>query len=527
MTYGNGEATVTSKTDLTAPLKDRYKALAVLRENFLWRARDVARLTIPSLLPYGSSFGVGRGYGGGGTTDLDEVYSSLGARVVTHLASKLMVAFMPPGYAFFKLGVPAKALVREGKLNLEPKTEQQLSLIESLIDAEVNRKQWREPTYTALQHLIVTGNILEQMLDDNTLKMFRLDQYCVVRTPAGRVIEIVIEEELSPYGLPEDVRAMLGSQKKEGENVFIYTCARWTQAKGKWHIYQEVEDKLIPGSDGFYEINPFNALRWTAVIGEDYGRSKCDEHRGDFMAIEGLSKAVLDGAAMASRNIILANPAVGNASVNRKALASARNGEILIGDPQGVAFLQFGNTAGMQVAAAELERISQQVAAAFLLQSGVTRDAERVTREEILRNAQELEGALGGVYSTLSHDMQAARLKRLIFQMQANDELPKWGDMIEPTIITGFEALGRASDVGRVQQALAMLQGLPPEVLAYVNWNAILGKVFNGLGLADSVKTEEEVNAMRQQQMAEQAAQQVAATAGEQAVTPQDIQSVT
>lgn len=517
MAYGNNE---------TAPLKDRYKALATLRENFLWRARDVARLTIPSLLPYGNSSGNGRGYGGGGTNNLDEVYSSLGARVVTHLASKLMVAFMPPGYAFFKLGVPAKALVKEGKLHLDPTTEQQLAQIESLIDAEVNRKQWREPTYTALQHLIVTGNVLEQMLDDNTLKMFRLDQYCIVRTPAGKVIEIVIEEELSPYGLPDDVRTMLSAQEKE-DNVFVYTCARWIQAKKKWHIYQEVEDRLIPGSDGYYDINPFNALRWTAVIGEDYGRSKCDEHRGDFMAIEGLSKAVLDGAAMASRNVIIADPAAGNASVNRKALASARNGEIIIGNPQSVAFLQFGNTAGMQVAAAELERISQQVAAAFLLQSGVTRDAERVTREEILHNAQELEGALGGVYSTLSHDMQAARLKRLIFQMQANDELPRWGDMIEPTIITGFEALGRASDVGRVGQALQMLQGLPPEVLAYVNWTALLGKVFNGLGLSDSVKSEEEVNAMRQQQMLEQAAQQVAATAGEQAVTPQDIQNVT
>src|SRR4030067_3733048 len=111
-------------------LSERYDELSGTREGFLRRAYDVARLTIPSLLPYGASnAGSERAYGI--NTTHEEVYSSLGARVVTHLASKLMVAFMPPGYAFFKLGVPAKAIVREGKLNLEPKTEQQLSLIES------------------------------------------------------------------------------------------------------------------------------------------------------------------------------------------------------------------------------------------------------------------------------------------------------------------------------------------------------------------------------------------------------------
>src|SRR3990172_2575773 len=242
-------------------LSERYDELSGTREGFLRRAYDVARLTIPSLLPYGASnAGSERSYGI--NTTHEEVYSSLGARVVTHLASKLMVAFMPPGYPFFKLGVPAKALVSEGKLHIDPTMEGQLAQLEALIDAEVNRKQWREPTDTALQHLIVTGNVLEQMLDDNTLKMFRLDQYVIVRTPAGKVIEIIIKEMLSPHGLPEEIADVYIKPKADGELVPIYTCARWVMKEKKWHIYQELEDTLIEGSDGFYEVNPFNVLRW-------------------------------------------------------------------------------------------------------------------------------------------------------------------------------------------------------------------------------------------------------------------------
>ena len=113
---------------------------------------------------------------------------------------------------------------------------------------------------------------------------------------------------------------------------------------------------------------------------------------------------------------------------------------------------------------------------------------------------------LGGVYSQLNQAMQQTRLRRLIMQMKANAQLPNWPEgMVEPTILTGLEALGREQDVTRVQAALQFLQGMPPDVLAYVKWTELLGKAFYGLNLPDAVRTESEMQQMQQMQMQQQA----------------------
>jgi hypothetical protein len=123
----------------------------------------------------------------------------------------------------------------------------------------------------------------------------------------------------------------------------------------------------------------------------------------------------------------------------------------------------------------------------------------------------------------LSRDMQSARLNRLITQMQKQGKLPPWPEgVVEPTVLTGLESLGREQDVQRVGSALQFLQGLPPEILDYVRWAKLLGKAFNGLSLEDAVNTEEEVMQKRQERQVEQglgsAAQAGGAAMAQQAV---------
>ena len=182
--------------------------------------------------------------------------------------------------------------------------------------------------------------------------------------------------------------------------------------------------------------------------------------------------------------------------------------------------LQFQNQAGLQLTAAELDRQSRELGLAFLLGSSTVRDSERTTAYEIQRNQEELEGALGGVFSQLNQTMQARRLRRLIIQMRANAQLPNWPEgMVEPTILTGLEALGREADVTRVQSALMFLQGMPPDVLAYVKWTELLGKAFYGLNLPDAVRTEAEMQQVQQQQAMMQAGQQAMTAGGSELAT--------
>ena len=133
----------------------RYEALKRKRDPFLRRARECAELTIPALMPP---------EGHSDAVVLPEPYQGLGARAVVSLASRLMVAMYPPGKPSFQLTVPPEVRIESGEMDLNKDIEQGLILSEQLIQAEIERKEWRPATNLVLQYLIVTGNALEMMM---------------------------------------------------------------------------------------------------------------------------------------------------------------------------------------------------------------------------------------------------------------------------------------------------------------------------------------------------------------------------
>jgi len=504
--------------------RSRYELMKRKRDPYLRRARDCAALTIPALMPPEghNEFAI-----------LPEPYQGLGARATVSLASRLMVAMYPPGKSSFKLDVPAEVRMQQGEMALNPDIEQGLVMSEKLIGAEIERKQWRRNTNLCLQYLLVTGNSLEFMQEDNTIRIFRLDQYCVSRTMSGEVQEIITEEYLSPEALPENAQAMVAADDYSQNRVPLYTHIKWNLKKQEWDIYQEINAKKVSGSIGTYKLLPYNALRYTAVVGEDYGRGKIEEHLPDLRTIDALSKGLIDGAAMASRNVTMIRPNAAGGLNLRRRIAKAENGEIIVGNPEDVVMLQFQNNNGMQLCAAELERQTREISQAFLMSGSGVRDSERTTAFEIRKLTEELESTLGGVYSQLNQDMQQARLKRLVNQMKTNGQLPDWpDDMIEPVILTGLEALGREQDVNRVQVALQFIQGLPPELVSYVKMDVLLSKAFHGLDLPDAVRSSEEVKQKQQeeaQQQSMQGGQEAMAQAagqmmGQQVASPEEPQ---
>jgi hypothetical protein len=491
--------------------KARYTTLKLLREPFLKRARDCSALTIPTLIPP---------EGFNHTSTLVEPNQGLGARLVVNLASRVMNALLPSGRNYLILGVSPEALLSAGENAVPEDLQIAMSLTERLIQQETERRNWRQPTFISLQHLIVAGNILEYLQPDNSIRNYRLDQYVVVRDPSGQEIEIIVEEALDPVSLTGQLREIYESTNNTIElaagtkRVCLYTWLRLID--GEWQVHQELEEQPVPGTEGTYsvELCPYVPLRWSIVTGESYGRSKVEEHLPDLRALDELQRAMLEGAAMASRNITMIRPNAA-AGVNlRRNLAKAKNGDYVVGNPEDVLMLQFQNNAGLQITQMELNVLRQELGAAFLLAQSMTRQAERVTATEIRMMAQELEGIVGGVYPMLSQDMMARRTRRLIFQMQVNGQLPEWPEgTIEPTILTGLEALGRESQVGFVAQALQMMQGYPESAQDYVKWDILLKKGFNGLNLADAVRTEAEAEAVRQQRMEQMMAQQAMAQA--------------
>ena len=135
--------------------------------------------------------------------------------------------------------------------------------------------------------------------------------------------------------------------------------------------------------------------------------------------------------------------------------------------------------------------------------------------------AQELESALGGVYSILSQELQMPLILQLLGAMEKTGKMPKLPkDTVRPTVVTGIEALGRGQDLNKLATFLQYLQPLGAEVIAsemnisdYIDrLGASLGIDTNGLIKSEEQKAQEQAMAQQaqEQQMQQQAMMQMA-----------------
>lgn len=472
----------------------RYRQLEAKREPFLRRARDAAKLTIPSLMPPNSHTGESK---------LPTPFQGLGARGVNNLSSKLLLALLPPNGPFFRLTIDDYSLEqltqREG---MRAEVEEALGKIERAVQAEIETSAVRVTASEVLKQLLVAGNALLYLPYEGGAKMFRLDRYVVERDPMGNVLDLIVKESISPKVLPEEIREEIEKgDLNPDKTVDLYT--RVIRVGNKWEVYQEVKDQIIPGTQGTYPLDkcPWIPLRFTKIDGEDYGRGYVEEYYGDLRSLESLTQAIVEGSAAAAKVLFLVNP---NGVTQQRTLAEAPNGAIRTGDANDVSVLQVEKFADFRIAFETIGAISTRLSYAFLLNSAVQRGGERVTAEEIRYMAGELEDALGGVYSILSLEFQLPLVKALMHRLEKQRRIPTLPKgTVRPTITTGLEALGRGHDLNKLDLFLqGVMQTFGPEVIAkYVNVSDYLTRRATALGIDSKglVKTEEEIAAEQQQ----------------------------
>ena len=496
-------------------LAKAYENMATDRDAFLSRARTCAELTIPTLMPP---------EGHTGSTQYPTPYQSVGARGVNNLASKLLMTLLPPNQAFFRLTIDDYDLVELGG-DARGKAEEALARIERSATQVIESKAVRVPTFEALKQLIVSGNALVFMPPKGGMKVFRLDRYVVQRDTMGNVLKIITKETVAYDALPEPVlKALvdnpdyeLDTSKKECD---IFTCIN--KVGKKFEVHQEVHGVTIESTKGTYTEDklPWMALRFIAVDGNNYGRSFVEEIVGDLKSLEALTKAIVEGSAASSKVLFMVRP---NGTTKMRAVADAPNGAIVSGDANDVTTLQANKFNDFRVAQETMQRIIERLSFAFLLNSSVQRNAERVTAEEVRYMAQELETALGGIYSVLSQEFQVPLVNLLLAKMQKEGKMPKFPkDTLKPQIVTGLEALGRGQDLNKLSQFLQMLQPLGQQVIASeLNIGDYLDRLGASLGIDTQglVKSEEQ-KMQEQQAMAQQMQQQQMMQMAEKGVAP-------
>jgi hypothetical protein len=277
---------------------------------------------------------------------------------------------------------------------------------------------------------------------------------------------------------------------------------------------QEVKGKVIESTYKKYpkDKSPFIALRMLRVDGENYGRGYVEQYYGDLQSLEGLTKAIVEGAAASSKVLFLVNP---NGTTRARTLSESPNGAIREGSASDVSVLQTQKANDFSVALSATQQINDRLAYAFLLTESTIRNADRVTAEEVRLVTQSIERQLGGIYSVLSLEFQLPLVNRMMDRMQKQKKLPKLPkDKITPAIVTGIEALGRGNDLNKLDVYLAgIAQVLGPQVLSqYVSISEYMSRRASALGIDTEglVRTEEEIQAQMQQAQQAQVASMAA-----------------
>ena len=491
--------------------KERYNKLQSDREHYLDRAEECSELTIPSLIkPEGFT----------SSSELYNPFQSVGARGVNNLASKLLLLLLPPNSPFFRLSITGDAK-KELEENKEMKTdiEKSLSVIEKEVSGKIEQLALRVSVFEALKHLIVGGNVLTYLPKKGSMRVFPLTQYVVRRDASGNILEIIICEKASILSLGKEVAAQViqDPDYKTDDDIELYTHI-YKLNENEFYVCQEVNGIKIPDSEGTFKKDrmPYQALRMVRVDNEDYGRGYVEEFLGDLKSLEGLSQALVESAAASSKIVFMVRP---NSVTRKKDLAQTRNGDIITGTQDDVSVLQAQKQYDLQVVEKSIAKLEERMSYAFLLHTAIQRDAERVTAQEIRYMAEQLETAMGGIYSLLSQEFQLPLVSILMKRMEQANEIPKLPKgTVQPTIITGIEALGRGNDLQKLREFVAEIGNLAqinPQVVQALNPDDLIKRIAIGLGIDTDglLKSQEQLaqeQAAQQEQMQEQQMMQMA-----------------
>lgn len=482
--------------------QDWYTTNVTVRSSLEGEWREASQLTLPYIFPVEHQ---------GQSAQLPTPFNSIGPAAVNALASKLLLALLPPTGVFFRL-LPDKEAIKDATPEQVKQLDGELAQIERDVVEYINQKALRVPVYEAIKLLIITGNVMIYKVPKGGIKVFSPYQYVVQRDYVGNVLTACIKERMAETALPKKVQEQLEEAESEStkerpegevevEQVNVYTMIV-REGPDEYKVWQEIEGQIIDGTEKDYTKDklPYITLRWTTVNNEDYGRGIVSQYMGDLRSLEGLTQTIVDGAGVAAMHIFGLKP---GSTLSIEDLNNAENGEFVLGDlEREVTTLQVNKGADLQVPLNLMAQLEQRLAKAFLMLSGQVRDSERTTATEVRATAAELEATLGGVFSVLASEFQTPLITLIL-----NELTPGVLKFSVPSITTGISAISRERDFSNLNTMLQSIAQLGPDVIAqYLNVPAYLSQIATSLGMdaENIVKSPEQIQQEQEQMMQQQ-----------------------
>lgn len=507
------------------------------REPFLIRARRISALTVPCLF---------REIGANETTDERTPWQSLTAEGVNNLSNRVVMALYPSGVSFIDIKESRKELLKYTTLPPDQRGKlkglilQGLAKVKQEFTDAVAEDADRAVHYDTTRHLIVGGNHCE-FTDPKTGKLtsYPLEEFMTWRDRSGNLFEWIIQTPLAYQTLPPDIKKMIEASGTygpkcgdTGEGKEMCTdSSQWANVRNpiwspinvythgelvgdQWCVHDEAWGEIVPGSQKKYPKDklPWNFIRLIALKGENYGRSYCEDYEGDIQTYDAVNQVLTEGGAVMAKLIWLVKP---GAATNKKAFSEAANGAVLTGDPEDVTTVKADKQADLTVVANQIDRVEKRLERIFIMNQAATRDAERVTAEEIRFMIQQLENTLGGIYSNLVVTWQRPYAEQKMEAVQRRGDmttLPK--GTIKVTILTGDAALARETNGDTLMKAVSDVVTVftPPVAERYMKVGAIIDRMFTSRVIdTDGILMSDDEVAAQQAQEQKQALMEKAA----------------
>lgn len=353
-------------------LKSDFMKMDSQRSGLISRCERYAGWSLPNIFPRDI-------ISADGADEMQYDYQSIGAMAVTNLANKIMMALFQPTRPFFKMDLTdeQEAEVMADGIDA-PELEEMLAGAERAAMKRLTKKGGRVALTDSILHLIITGNVLLATPESESLGVYSLRDYVVTRDLRGEVVKLIIKETKQIDGLSDELQLLANAEAGDPDReLSLYTCAQRID-DSHYIVWQELEDfAYAHRSIGRYAIDdlPWLALTWNLPRNANYGNGLVENYAGSFHTASTLAETILDFAIVVTDVKNLVNPA---GMTDVETIAQAASGDYIPGreddlfsySPQVGQAGDFLNN--------QLETVKRELATAFLMNSLVTRDAERV-----------------------------------------------------------------------------------------------------------------------------------------------------
>lgn len=502
------------------------------RTDTLELARQCARLTVPWHLP------------DDGRTEGERLFrqnQSLGKKGVSNLQGKLLLALFPPDQPFFEITLDPEfqydpSIPDDFKQAIAQRLWlQQLQIAATLESAQIVSAGKRGTGFRVAQHhsigqMITTGDTLEEITDDYTFKVHRRDRYITRRDDTGCALYHVTKETIDPLSLTENdwVKAQidvadLKAKPARSRMMALLTRHEWNYWSKTWVIEQEMNGFIIRTSEE-PESRVFSTP-FELITGENYGHGFVEGLLGDLQTLDTMKAKLREAVGNMSRMVPMIDTA---SSVQEEDLLRPSGqpvrARVNAGVVQDIAFLQSQKHADIAAVAQYVAALELNLSKAFLLESAIQPQKERVTAAQVGRIAEEVDGATGGLYIPISEAKHLPMLRRVRWMMRRDGLIPAMPEraekMVRFRVLTGLSALAQQAKMGRLLSFAQTVAALGPEAMARID-TGVLAQVlqrassFYEPGL---IKSDEKMDQERQQAIQAQAQvaanEQITKTAG-------------